>query len=83
MVKMVERITCPRVTFESARGVYAVIRVALDATVAEPRWDFSHITVLDRLAAQRTERLRARGPAIDQDKLHGCLLVRRKAALGG
>src|SRR6266403_2242215 len=68
------------VSFESARGIYPV---ALDATAGEPRCDFSHITVLDRLAAQRAERLRARGPAIDQDKLHGCLLVRRKAAPGG
>jgi hypothetical protein len=83
MVKMVERVMMHRVIFESARGVYAVIHVALDATVGEPRCDFSHITVLDSLAAQRAERLRARGPAIDQDKLHGCLLVRRKAAPGG
>jgi hypothetical protein len=80
---MGERVMMPSRDFESARGVYAVIHVALDATIGELRWDFSHITVLDRLAAQRTERLQARGPAIDQDKLHGCLLVRRKAAPGG
>jgi hypothetical protein len=79
---MVGRVMMPSRDFENARGVYAVIHVALDATVGEPRCDFSHITVLDRLAAQRAERLRARGPAIDQDKLHDCLLVRRKAAPG-
>jgi len=83
MVKMVERVMMHRLIFESARRDDAVIHVALDATVGEPRCDFSHITVRDRLAAQRAERLRARGPAIDQDKLHGCLLVRRKAAPGG
>jgi len=66
------------VIFESARGVHAVIHVALEATVGAPRYDLSHITVLDKLAAERAERLRARGPAIDQDELHGCLLCDAK-----
>jgi hypothetical protein len=47
-----------------------MIDIALEAAVREPRRDLSHVTLLDRLATQRAERLRARGPAIHQNELH-------------
>jgi hypothetical protein len=42
--------------------------MAFVITVGEPRVDFSQIARPDRLAAERTERLRAGRPAIHQDK---------------
>jgi hypothetical protein len=47
-----------------------VIDIALEAAVGEPRRDFSHVTLLDRLAAQRAERPGAGGSTIHQDELH-------------
>jgi hypothetical protein len=44
--------------------------VALMVTVGETRCKLSQVTLFDRLAAQRTERLRAGCPAFHQNKFH-------------
>jgi hypothetical protein len=48
----------------------AVTGVALVIAVGEPRRKLSQVALLDWLAAQRTERLRAGCPAIHQDEFH-------------
>ena len=70
MVKIVGRLMMPRMIFENLRGARAMIDIALEAAVREPRRDFSDVTLLDRLAAERAKGLRAGGPAIHQDELH-------------
>jgi hypothetical protein len=47
-----------------------VIDVALEAALGGPRRDSSHATLMDRLAAQRAERLGGGGSTIHQDELH-------------
>ena len=58
-------------SFESPDGGFAVIVEAVGIAVGEPRRDLSQIARPDRLAAQRTDRLAARRPAIHEDKSHG------------
>jgi hypothetical protein len=56
--------------FDSQHGAFAVFGVAFIITVGDPRLDFSQIARPDRLAAQRTEGLRAGRPAIHQQESH-------------
>src|ERR1700704_6869049 len=55
---------------EGRGGKSSVTDVALVIAVGEPCCDFSQVALPDRLTAQRTERLRAGCPAIDQDEFH-------------
>jgi hypothetical protein len=48
----------------------AVAEVALMVTVGETRCKLSQVALLDRLAAQRTERWRVWCSAVDQNKFH-------------
>jgi hypothetical protein len=60
-----------RTIFEGHDGCFAVIVEAVGIAVGEARRDLSQIARPNRLAAQRTDGLAARRPAIDQDKSHG------------
>jgi len=53
----------------------AVIEVAFVATVGKSCCDFPQVALPDRFTAYRTKRLRARYPAIHQNKLHTPPLV--------
>src|SRR5215467_1930389 len=63
-------IMTPSHAFGALGGSLAVTGVALVIAVREPRCEFSQITLPDWPTAQRTERLRAGCPAIDQDEFH-------------
>jgi hypothetical protein len=51
-------------------GKFLTTDVALVIAVGEPCRDFSQVITSDWLTTKRTERLRARRPAIHQDKFH-------------
>ena len=67
----------------AAGGQLAVTEVALVVTIGEPGCDFPHVSLSDRLTAQRTERFWARCPAIDQNELHAVTLNVQREPIAG
>jgi len=63
--------------FQFGHGVEAVIDIALEAAVREPRCDFPDVTIQHRLAAERAEALQAGEPTVHQDELHVASLRER------
>ena len=57
--------------------------VAPVVTIGEPGCDFPHVSLPDRLTAQRTEGLWARCPAIDQNELHAVTLNVQRGLIPG
>jgi len=55
---------------ECKDGSFAVVDVALVIAVGELRPDITQVALLDRLTAQRAERLRAGCSAVHQDESH-------------
>ena len=58
---------------ECKDGSFAVVDVALVIAVGELRPDITQVALLDRLTAQRAERLRAGCSAVHQDESHGAV----------
>jgi hypothetical protein len=67
----------PSLDFGECRGgKFLTTDVALVIAVGESRRDFSQVIASDWLTTKCTERLRARRPAIHQDKFHPRLHLR-------
>jgi hypothetical protein len=61
-----------------------VTEVALVVAISEAGRNLPQVSSPDRLTAERTERLRARRPVIDQNELHAATLnVRKEVVPGG